>query len=283
MPNSSVRWKLAAVLRPASEAISWRLPAVLLAVVLACAVSAQAGAAGQQDDAPVLSERQLARQLADEREWSRRFLPASRAYANGQWDEAERLAKRAVAFDRDQPDGLTLLAAVYAAQGRDELAGQTYQAALALAPRRADLLSNYGSWLCSHGQAAEALVLFDRAAQDVHASPADLHVNAGICAQRSGQWERALEDLRKALTFYPEHAGVLESMASLQLQRGNPMAARAFYQRRLGAAPATASVLQLAIKVEEQLGDKAAAEHYKSRLDQVQGAGQNADARVDQQ
>ena len=254
---------------------------LLLAVLLMCA-GLPVSAVAQSADVPVLSERQLARKLATEREWSRRFTEASRAYANAQWDVAERLAKRAVAFDRDQPDGLTLLAAVYSAQGRHELAGQTYQAALVLAPRRGDLLNNYGSWLCLHGQPAEALVLFERAAAHGGASAGDLHVNAGICAQRSGQWQRALDDLRQALEFYPEHAGALESMASVQLERGNPMAARAFYQRRLGAAPATASVLQLAIKVEEQLGDKAAAEHYKSRLAQVQGAGQDADAKVDQ-
>lgn len=280
MPNSSVRWKLAAVLRPASEAVSWRLPAVLLAVMSTCAVSAHAGAAGQQADSPVLSERQLARQLADEREWSRRFLQASRAYANGQWDEAERLAKRAVAFDRDQPDGLTLLAAVYAAQGRDELAGQTYQAALALSPRSGGLLNNYGAWLCGQGHSAEALVLFDRALQDPAAPLVDVHVNAGICAQRSGQWARAEVELRQALDYLPAHPGALQAMAQLQLERGNAMAARAFYQRRLAAAPADPSVLQLAVRVEEQLGDKAAAEHHKLRLEQVRGTVRDADARL---
>ena len=71
-------------------------------------------------------------------------------------------------------------------------------------------------------------------------------------------------------------------MAHLQLERGDAMAARAFYQRRLAAAPADASVLKLAIQVEEQLGDKAAAEHHKLRLEQARRADQGADAKVDQ-
>lgn len=256
------------------------LPAVmLLAMVLFAWLLPSAAAAGMAEggDPAAMSPRQVARLHARERERSLLLVDASRAYNQGQLDVAERLAKRTAALDRDHPDALTLLAMIHAAQGRGEEAGQMYQQALQLSPRRGDLLNNYGTWLCGQGQAAEALVLFDRARLDPQAPMADLHVNAGICAARSGQWARGEADLQQALQHYPDHPLALQTMAQLQLERGHPMRARAFYQRRLGAASVDASVLQLAIKVEEQLGDKAAAEHYKLRLEQAQGAVPGAD------
>ena len=171
---------------------------------------------------------------------------------------------------------------IHAAQGQQELAGRMYQQALSLSPRRGDLLNNYGAWLCGQGESAEALVLFDRALLDPQAPLPDLTANIGICAQKSGQWQRAEQALRQALAYDPDHPAVLLAMAHLQLEHGDAMAARAFYQRRLAAAPADVSVLKLAIQVEEQLGDKAAAEHHKLPLEQARRVDQGAVAKVDQ-
>lgn len=255
-------------------------PAVLLsALLLVSAVWPMQASADGGERLPQ-SARQWERMQAREREQARQRMHISQALANGELEQALRLARRAVASDRQNPDALTMLAAVQSRRGEDEAAGRSYRQALALAPRRGDLLNNYGAWLCTQGQPAEALVLLDRARQDPAAPLADVQVNAGICAQRSGQWARAEVDLRQALDSLPAHPGALQAMAQLQLERGNAMAARAFYQRRLAAAPADPSVLQLAVKVEEALGDKAAAEHHKLRLEQVRGTVRDADARL---
>ena len=58
----------------------------------------------------------------------------------------------------------------------------------------------------------------------------------------------------------------LEAMARNEVQQGRYFEARAFYQRRLAAAPATVSVLQLAIQIEERLGDRTAAGRFQQRL-----------------
>lgn len=261
----------------------WLPLALLLTVfLLSLQVEAMAAGSGPEVRAQPSSERQLKRQQARQRERDRLLVQAGQAFAAGQLDQAERLARQVAAQDRSNPDGLTLLAVIHAAQGQDEAAGRVYQQALALSPRRGDLLNNYGAWLCGRGESAEALVLFDRALLDPQAPLPDLAANIGICAQKSGQWERAEQALRQALEYDPDHPAVLLAMAHLQLERGDAMAARAFYQRRLAAAPADVSVLKLAIQVEEQLGDKAAAEHHKLRLEQAQRVDQGADAKVDQ-
>lgn len=164
-------------------------------------------------------------------------------------------------------DAYTVQALVRDQQGNPAAAGEAYRKAAELAPDQGDTLNNYGAWLCGNGFAAEALVWFDRAlAAPNYRTPESALANAGGCALQSGQPERAAEDLRKALALDPNNAYALESMARSEYGQGRYFEARAFNERRLAAAPATASVLQLAIQIEQGLGDKAAASRYQQRL-----------------
>lgn len=207
--------------------------------------------------------RQVARALSD----------VAMALDSGDLAAAESQVRRAIALDRKHPDSYTALAVIMQLQGRSEQAGEAYAQALALDTARGELLNNQAAWLCGQGHAAEALVLLDRAVADPDYHPLSALANAGACALRSGQFVRAERDLRQALELQPDHPQALAAMAQLQLQRGNAMAARAFYQRRMAAAPADASVLQLAAEVEQALGDRAAAEHHKQQLRVMQGQG----------
>ena len=117
------------------------------------------------------------------------------------------------------------------------------------------MLNNYGAWLCQQGQAAESLIWFDRA-QRAPGNPAvaEAQANAGSCALDAGQFERAERDLRAALATLPGNPVALEAMAQLSFRQGRYMEARAFAERRIAAAPATRSVLQLASQIEARLG-----------------------------
>ncbi len=194
-------------------------------------------------------------------------LLAGQRYAAGNLDEAETLARRALKLDPSTVDALSLLAAVHAARGDAAGAGAHYRRAAELAPDRGDALNNYGAWLCANGHAPEALVWFDRAlATPGYATPASALANAGGCALDAGQPERAERDLYQALALEPANAYALASMARLQFHQGRYLQARAFNQRRLAAAPAEPSVLQLAVNIEERLGDSEAAGRYRQRL-----------------
>ncbi len=131
------------------------------------------------------------------------------------------------------------------------------------------MLNNYGAWLCQQGQAAESLVWFDRA-QRAPGNPAvaEAQSNAGSCALDAGQFERAERDLRAALSALPGNPVALEAMAQLSFRQGRYMEARAFAERRIAAAPATRSVLQLASQIEARLGDRAASDRYLQRIRQ---------------
>ena len=84
--------------------------------------------------------------------------------------------------------------------------------------------------------------------------------------KRQGQYERAQRDLRQALSLDPVNAYALASTAESEYRQTRYFEARAFSERRLAAAPASAEVLQMAFNIEEKLGDKAAASRYIQRL-----------------
>ncbi|HYG05715.1 MAG TPA: type IV pilus biogenesis/stability protein PilW [Stenotrophomonas sp.] len=180
---------------------------------------------------------------------------------------ADRLVREVLRQDPALVDAYTVQALVLAHQGNPQAAGEAYRKAAELAPDQGETLNNYGAWLCGNGYPAEALVWFDRAlAAPNYRTPAAALANAGGCALQSGQPERAATDLRKALQLDPANAYALESMARYEYAQRHYFEARAFSERLLAAAPATASVLQLAIQIEQGLGDMAAASRYQQRL-----------------
>ena len=192
---------------------------------------------------------------------------ASQRLRSGDLASAEQGAKAVLKIDPGSADAYTLLAIVKDKQGDVAQAGSHYKRAAELAPTQGTTLSNYGAWLCANGFPAESLPWFDRAlAAPGYRTPASALANAGGCALKTGQYERADRDLRKALALDPRNAYALASMAESEYRRNRYFEARAFTERRLSAAPADPAVLQLASNIEERLGDKAAASRYVQRL-----------------
>lgn len=186
---------------------------------------------------------------------------------SGDLDTAEREARAALKLDPKSADALTMLAVVEGRRGRSAQAGEFYKRAAELTPQEGTVQNNYGTWLCGTGYAAESLVWFDRALKAPnYPTPAVALANAGNCALSSGQIERAERDLRQALSIDPGNATALGALAEVEFRHQRYLPARAFVERRLSAAPASASVLKLASQIEERLGDKAAASRYVRQL-----------------
>ncbi|MGH8062776.1 MAG: tetratricopeptide repeat protein [Pseudoxanthomonas sp.] len=196
-----------------------------------------------------------------------RLRLATQRLGTGDLAAAEREAKALLKGSPGSADAYTLLAVIRDRQDNTVQAGEYYKRAAELAPTDGGMLNNYGAWLCTNGFPAEALVWFDRAlAAPGYATPGSALANAGGCALKAGQYERAGRDLRQALSLAPNNAYALASMADNEYRQGRYFEARAFTERRLAAAPADPTVLQLAADIETKLGDKAAASRYVQRL-----------------
>ena len=119
----------------------------------------------------------------------------------------------------------------------------------------------------TNGRAQESLGWFDQALADPnYPTPAAAWGNAGTCANRAGQADRAEANWRQALALDAADLQSLAGMATLQFARNQYLDARAFAERWLAIAPSDAEGLQLASRIEQKLGDNVAAQRYLSRL-----------------
>ena len=203
---------------------------------------------------------------------------AGLALQRGDLDSAEAQARSALKLDPKSADAYTLLAVIAGQRGQDAVAGDDYARAVQLAPGKGEVLNNYGAWLCGHGRAAESLAQFDAALRDpAYATPAAALGNAGACAMRVGQVARAEQNLQQALRFDPANAAALGALAQLRFDQGQYLDARAFMQRRLVAAPANRDALLLAARIEDRMGDAAAAARYRSQIPETQSPPGNGD------
>jgi type IV pilus assembly protein PilF len=186
---------------------------------------------------------------------------------SGDADAALETAQRAVRIDARHADAHSLVGLSLDALGRGAQSGAHHRRAAELAPSEGALLNNYGIWLCGNGRAAESLAWFDRAlAAPGYATPDAALANAGTCALRAGDAERARASLRRAVELKPDNALALRSLAEAELRLGRAFEARAFIERRLAAAPADEESLLLASQIEHRLGDTAAAARYVQRI-----------------
>ena len=195
----------------------------------------------------------------------RDVLIAQDALAKNDLEAAQKALGEVLAQDPDSIDGHSLMGTVLARKGDHAGSGQHFRKAAELAPGNAYVLNNYGLWLCGQGQARESLEMFDRALKAA-GEQGTLLANAGVCAEKAGQDERADRDLRKSVVLDPGNAKALGALARREFRAGDAFEARAFSERRLAAAPADPQALLLASQIEEKLGDTAAAARYVARL-----------------
>lgn len=195
---------------------------------------------------------------------------AADRYRSGELAQAQAHAQAALAIDKHSVAAVSLLALIADARGDGKAAQGYYQRALALTPGSGDALNNYAVWLCHNGRIPESLPLFRQALADPnYTTPSLAAGNLGACLLDAGQASEAEASLRQALKLDPGNAVALASMARAQFLAGHFMDARAFIERRLAAAPATAADLRLAADIERRLGDAAAAARYEDQLRQV--------------
>ena len=148
-----------------------------------------------------------------------------------------------------------------------KVAERHYRQALKLEPDNPEAQNALGAFLCRNGQAKQGEEVFLEAARNpLYRTPEVAYTNAGVCARRNGRLDKSEEYLRLAVSQRAQYSEALLQMAGVSFERVNFLQARAFLQRYLGMAPASAEVLLLGYQVEKALGDAAAADDFAGRL-----------------
>lgn len=124
-----------------------------------------------------------------------------------------------------------------------------------------------GAFLCRNRQHAKGEAMFLKAAANpVYRTPAVAYTNAGVCARSAGKLERAEQYLRQALTMSSGYPETYLQLAGVLHERDNNLQARAFVERYLASAPASADVLLLGYQIERAMKDSTAATGFAERL-----------------
>lgn len=175
--------------------------------------------------------------------------------------------QRAIDADANYAPAQHTLAIAYQEFGQMDLAEQHYRIALKLLPQDGGVHNNYGAFLCGQGRFAEGEEQFRVALHDpTYATPATALENAGLCALRVPDFDKAENYLRQALKVDTNLPGALLGMARLQFDRKQYLNARAYFQRYEVIAPLPAQGLFVAVQTEHQLGDHEAAKRYMTQL-----------------
>ena len=187
--------------------------------------------------------------------------------ARGQLETALDKLKRAIQIDPGSVDGNTVIAVLYERINRPKLAEAHYRRAVELDSEGGSTNNNLGAFLCRSGRFPEAEKYFQRAVDDpFYKTPGSALSNAGVCALRAGLADAAEKYFRRALEFDAAEAGALYELALISFEKKQFLSARAFIQRFEAVASPEPMALEFAARVEEQLGDTAAAAKYRARL-----------------
>lgn len=175
--------------------------------------------------------------------------------------------QKAIDADASYAPAQHSLALAYQEFGQMELAERHYRIALKLPPQDGGVHNNFGAFLCGQGRFEEGEAQFRAALLDpAYATPATALENAGLCALRVPDLDKAENYLRQALKVDANMPGALLGMAHIQFERKQYLNARGYLQRYETSAQLPAQGLWVALQVERQLGDTQAAQRYMTQL-----------------
>lgn len=192
----------------------------------------------------------------------------------GRFDIARAKLNKALEYDPGMAEAHNALGVLYENSGASLQAEQHYRQAIERDSSYNLARMNYGRLLCSGGggKALEGEQQFLIAVEDGNNdAPEIAYTGAGVCARARNDLVKADFYFRQALQANPYSAGTLLELAALSFDRSQFDQARDFLQRyhkQVGYNPAS---LNLAIKIEEALGDTRQRDEY-SRILQAQFA-----------
>lgn len=182
---------------------------------------------------------------------------------NGDFEKSLEKLNKALEADPNYFATLNVLGVLHQRMGENELAENYFLKSLSKSPSEPTTLNNYGQFLCATGRPEQADEAFNKAANNpLYESPEIANANAGTCAMRNQQYEKAEEYFRKALSQNPYVPSALIQMAELNVMQQNFMSARAYIQRYSEISKHNAKSLWLGIQTEKVLGDNDALSSY---------------------
>ncbi|MBS0304845.1 MAG: type IV pilus biogenesis/stability protein PilW [Proteobacteria bacterium] len=233
------------------------LPA--LGVLGACTSTTQVVMPGMPGSNELPAEKRNPADPAEvERRAHLRLELAGMYFGRGQTDTALDELKAALAAKPEFPEAYGLRGLILASMGDAQGAEASFRRALQMRPGDADVLHNYGWFLCQQRRYDEADAQFRAAlAQPQYRDAVRTLLAQGACQARAGRWADAEATLARSYELDPANPATAYNLAEVQLRRGELERAR-FYVQRINAVPeqVSAQSLWLAARIERRRGDR---------------------------
>lgn len=243
--------------RNALSMLGW--PGLMLVLpVLVLSLDGCANQALQDEDGPIEHNPQAARIN----------VQLGAGYLNqGDLKLASLKLERALRQDSDLASAHWTYALLQERLGQPETAEQHFRKAIRLDPKDARAHNNFGTFLCAQGRLEAAQEQFQAAlANPLYDVPESALTNAGVCALKANQQDKAQDLFHQALTRNPKYTPALYQLAEHAFIQGQYLQARHYLARYAELAQPTPQSLWLALRAEAKLGNKDAAASYALQL-----------------
>ena len=194
---------------------------------------------------------------------------AGQYYQRGQYRVAIEEANIALKSKLDYAPAFNMLGLIYMDLQEDARAEDNFERALKIVGNDPDIHNNYGWFLCQRkkDQIEQSISHFMQAISDsLYDTPEKSYANAGLCALKLPDYERARAFFREALIIRPGYALARLGLIELDLKRGKLETAESEITRHLQTYPATAESLWLAVQIAQAGNDTNARANYAFQL-----------------
>ena len=244
-------------------------PSVLATVLGTVALLAACAAPGSGSSTAAPAELRTASDQTDaDRRAAVRMELAALHFGRGQYETALDEIKLALQSRPDLDPAFSLRGLVYASMGEVALADESFNRALQINPRDADVMHNRAWFLCQRASYAAADQLFERAlAIPQYRDVQRTLLAQGVCHARAGRLDEAERKLARAYELDPTNPSTALNLSEVLYKRGDYERAR-FYIRRVNQREelSNAQTLWLALRVENRLGNRGGVEEYARQL-----------------
>lgn len=237
--------------------------AVAAVLVAACATVGHVGTPGDgKTDVVTASDEPDVRRRA-----RIRLELAVSYFAEGKTTFALDELKQALVIDPSYAQAYDLRGLVYMRLSDLRLAEESFRRAIALDPREAGALQNYGWLLCQSGRFSHATDAFNQAlAIPLYGDRAKTYLTMGLCQSKAGEIDAAERSLTRSYELDAGNPITGFNLAAVLFKRGEFVRAQ-FYIRRLNNSElANAESLWLGVKVERSLGSTVAMQQLVEQL-----------------
>lgn len=192
---------------------------------------------------------------------------AGEYFARGNFRVALDETRLAIKDDPKFVQAYNMQGLVYMELREDVAAREAFNQALALAPNNAEVLNNFGWYLCTRSDTARAMDMLKRAAADpLNPTPEKAMLSLGLCYRRMDRNAEAEQALRRAVMIRPELIGALYNLAIVTFERGAYEDANNYLNRYTRITQPNLDALVLGVKISRARRDAAAEDSYMQQL-----------------